>query len=137
MQFLIRYAHRLWPQLKPFKFTHGWNGQLAVTTDHYPHIHEPAEGVLVCLGYNGRGVAMSTAMGPELARRIIGGTSAEMNMPDHRSEEHPLPGPMADRCLRPHHLWPHPRLSAGLMPPVASGASRRRRRLRDRPDWSI
>jgi glycine/D-amino acid oxidase-like deaminating enzyme len=81
MKFLMRYAHRLWPQLKSFKFTHGWNGQLAITTDHYPHIHEPADGVLVCLGYNGRGVAMSTAMGPELARRIIGGKSAEMNMP--------------------------------------------------------
>lgn len=81
MKFLIRYALRLWPQLKQFKFTHGWNGQLAVTTDHYPHIHEPADGVLVCLGYNGRGVAMSTAMGPELARRIVGGASAEFNMP--------------------------------------------------------
>ena len=81
MKFLIRYALRLWPQLKPFKFTHGWNGQLAVTTDHYPHIHEPADGVLVCLGYNGRGVAMSTAMGAELARRIVGGASAEFNMP--------------------------------------------------------
>jgi glycine/D-amino acid oxidase-like deaminating enzyme len=81
MKFLIRYAHRLWPQLKQFRFTHGWNGQIAVTTDHYPHIHEPAEGALVCLGYNGRGVAMSTAMGAELARRLIGGASAEMNMP--------------------------------------------------------
>lgn len=81
MRFLMRYTHRLWPQLKRFKFTHGWNGQLAVTSDHYPHIHEPADGVLVCLGYNGRGVAMSTAMGPELARRVIGGKSADMNMP--------------------------------------------------------
>jgi hypothetical protein len=27
----------------------------------------------VCLGYNGRGVAMSTAMGPQLARRAMGG----------------------------------------------------------------
>ena len=81
MQFLIRYAHRLWPQLKPFKFTHGWNGQTAITIDHYPHIHEPADGALVCLGYNGRGVAMSTAMGAELTRRIIGGTSAQINMP--------------------------------------------------------
>jgi glycine/D-amino acid oxidase-like deaminating enzyme len=81
MKFLMRYALRLWPHLKRFKFTHGWNGQLAVTTDHYPHIHEPASGALVCLGYNGRGVAMSTAMGPELARRIIGGASAEMNIP--------------------------------------------------------
>jgi glycine/D-amino acid oxidase-like deaminating enzyme len=81
MSFLIRYARRLWPQLRPFRFTHGWNGQLAITTDHYPHIHEPAEGVLVCLAYNGRGVAMSTAMGPQLARRTMGGRAAEIDMP--------------------------------------------------------
>jgi glycine/D-amino acid oxidase-like deaminating enzyme len=81
MAFLVRYTQRLWPELKPFRFTNGWNGQLAVTTDHYPHIHEPAEGVLVCLGYNGRGVAMSTAMGPQLARRTLGGTAAEIDMP--------------------------------------------------------
>ncbi len=81
MRFLMRYTHRLWPQLRPFRFTHGWNGQLAVTMDHYPHIHEPAAGVLVCLGYNGRGVAMSTAMGPELARRVLGGKAAAIDMP--------------------------------------------------------
>lgn len=81
MRFLMRYTSRLWPQLKPFRFTHGWNGQLGVTVDHYPHIHEPAEGVLICLGYNGRGVAMATAMGPELARRVMGGRSSEINMP--------------------------------------------------------
>jgi glycine/D-amino acid oxidase-like deaminating enzyme len=81
MPFLARYAHRLWPQLRPFKFTHGWNGQIAATMDHYPHIHEPAPGILVCLGYNGRGVAMATAMGPELARRLLGGAPIEINMP--------------------------------------------------------
>jgi glycine/D-amino acid oxidase-like deaminating enzyme len=81
MPFLIRYTHRLWPQLRQVKFTHGWNGQVAITADHYPHIHEPAEGVLVCLGYNGRGVAMSTAMGAQLARRILGGKAAEIDMP--------------------------------------------------------
>jgi glycine/D-amino acid oxidase-like deaminating enzyme len=81
MAFLVRYTQRLWPELKPFRFTHGWNGQLAVTPDHYPHIHEPAEGVLVCLGYNGRGVAMSTTMGPQLARRTLGGAATEIDMP--------------------------------------------------------
>ena len=35
----------------------------------------PMRSVLVCLGYNGRGVAMSSAMGPELARRVIGGST--------------------------------------------------------------
>jgi glycine/D-amino acid oxidase-like deaminating enzyme len=92
MRFLTRYTHRLWPQLRPFKFTHGWNGQLAVTMDHYPHIHEPAEGVLICLGYNGRGVAMSTAMGPELARRVMGGKAAEINMPITDLKSIPLQG---------------------------------------------
>lgn len=81
MQFLKRYALKLWPLLAPFKFSHGWNGQLGVTMDHYPHIHEPADGVVVCLGYNGRGVAMSTAMGPQLARRIVGGKVADIDMP--------------------------------------------------------
>jgi glycine/D-amino acid oxidase-like deaminating enzyme len=77
----MRYTHRLWPQLRGLKFTHGWNGQVAQTTDHYPHIHEPAEGVLACLGYNGRGVAMATAMGPQIARRVRGGKAAEIDMP--------------------------------------------------------
>jgi hypothetical protein len=31
-------------------------------------------------GYNGRGVAMSTATGPQLARRVIGGRTAEIDM---------------------------------------------------------
>jgi len=78
---LTEYAIRLWPALRDVRWTHAWSGQLAITTDHYPHIHEPDETVLVCLGYNGRGVAMSTAMGPELARRVIGGRSAEIAMP--------------------------------------------------------
>ncbi len=92
MRFLMRYTHRLWPQLAPYKFTHGWNGQLGVTVDHYPHIHEPADGVLICLGYNGRGVAMSTAMGPEIARRVMGGRAAEIAMPVTDLKTIPLQG---------------------------------------------
>jgi glycine/D-amino acid oxidase-like deaminating enzyme len=78
LQYLIDYAERLWPSLRGIRWSHAWSGQLAVTQDHYPHVHEPDESVLVCLGYNGRGVAMSTAMGPQLARRALGG---EIDMP--------------------------------------------------------
>lgn len=81
MAFLKRYALRLWPELAAFEFTHGWNGQIGMTLDHYPHIHEPADGVLVCLGYNGRGVAMSTTMGALLSERIMGGKAADIDMP--------------------------------------------------------
>lgn len=79
--FLRAYAERLWPAIRGIGWTHGWNGQLAITLDHYPHVHEPAPGVTVCLGYNGRGVALASAMGPQLARRILGGQSAAIDMP--------------------------------------------------------
>jgi glycine/D-amino acid oxidase-like deaminating enzyme len=67
---LTRYAAKLWPVLEGVEWTHAWGGRLAMTRDHYPHVHEPAAGVLVCLGYNGRGVAMATAMGRALADRM-------------------------------------------------------------------
>ena len=79
--YLMRYAERLWPQLKGISWTHGWNSRLAITPDHYPHVHEPAENLLVSLGCNGRGVALSTAMGAQLARRLVGGDKAEIDMP--------------------------------------------------------
>jgi glycine/D-amino acid oxidase-like deaminating enzyme len=81
ISYLIRYAERLWPQLKGVNWTHGWNSRLAITADHYPHVHEPAENLLVSLGCNGRGVALSTAMGGQLARRLVGGHKAEIDMP--------------------------------------------------------
>ena len=94
LQFLVKYTERLWPALRGVRWTHAWSGQLAVTPDHYPHIHEPAPGVIACLGYNGRGVAMSTAMGPQLARRILGGGTAEIDMPITTMKEIPF-----------HALW--------------------------------
>ena len=79
--FLRRYALKLWPGLKATAWTHAWNGRVAVTADHYPHFHEPADNVHVSLGYNGRGIAMSTVMGDVLARRILGAPEAELPMP--------------------------------------------------------
>jgi glycine/D-amino acid oxidase-like deaminating enzyme len=81
ISYLTRYAERLWPRLKGVSWTHGWNSRLAITSDHYPHVHEPAENLLISLGCNGRGIALSTAMGAQLARRLAGGTSAEIDMP--------------------------------------------------------
>jgi glycine/D-amino acid oxidase-like deaminating enzyme len=77
---LLRYAARLWPALEGIAFTHAWGGRLAMTRDHYPHVHEPAPGLLICLGYNGRGVALATALGQELAR-YIASPAAGIDMP--------------------------------------------------------
>jgi len=78
--YLAAHAERLWPALRGVAWTHAWGGRLGMTRDHYPHIHEPARGVIACLGYNGRGVAMATAMGAEVARRIID-PAGEIDMP--------------------------------------------------------
>ena len=91
---LLAYAQKLWPVLKGVNWTHAWGGRLAMTRDHYPHIHEPARGVLMCLGYNGRGVAMATTLGAQLARRILD-PQGSFDMPV--------------TCLKPiplHGLWP-------------------------------
>jgi glycine/D-amino acid oxidase-like deaminating enzyme len=77
---LLAYARTLWPALAQTRWSHAWGGRLAMTADQYPHIHEPAEGVLACLGYNGRGVAMASAMGAQLARRCMN-RSSEFDMP--------------------------------------------------------
>ncbi len=77
---LLTYAKQLWPALAEIPWTHAWGGRLAMTADHYPHVHEPADGILICLGYNGRGVAMSTALGKALARRILNPSSG-VDMP--------------------------------------------------------
>ena len=91
---LTHYARQLWPVLDGIEWTHAWGGRLAMTRDHYPHVHAPAAGVLICLGYNGRGVAMATAMGAALARRIV-------------QPREPFDLPLTD--LKPipmHALWP-------------------------------
>jgi glycine/D-amino acid oxidase-like deaminating enzyme len=75
---LVDHALRLFPMLKGVRWTHAWNGRLAMTTDELPHLHAPAPGVHVGLGYNGRGVAMATAMGRLLAERVTGKPDAEL-----------------------------------------------------------
>jgi glycine/D-amino acid oxidase-like deaminating enzyme len=91
---LLAYARRLWPDLRDVAWSHAWGGRLAMTRDQYPHLHEPAPGIIACLGYNGRGVAMATSMGAQVAQRITDPAG-------------PLPMPITG--LKPiglHSLWP-------------------------------
>jgi glycine/D-amino acid oxidase-like deaminating enzyme len=91
---LTAYARKLWPMLEEVRWTHAWGGRLAMTTDHYPHVHEPAPGMIISLGYNGRGVAMATAMGVQIARRIA-------------RPELPFDMPVTDmKTIALHPFWP-------------------------------
>jgi glycine/D-amino acid oxidase-like deaminating enzyme len=96
----------LYPWLPTPRVTESWSGWIALTTDQYPHIHALADGVWAGIGCNGRGLAMASLLGRDLARLARGEAA-----PDTRFPVTPL---------RP--LWPHD--AAALV--VAATASAKR-----------
>jgi len=78
---LIKDAERIFPQLKGVDWAFRWGGQIAITEDRLPHLHEPQKGLLVGLGYNGRGVAMSHVMGRVMAERVLGADPGSLSFP--------------------------------------------------------
>src|SRR5260370_35685008 len=69
---IIASAVELYPQLRGVEWEFVWGGNVAVTLDHPPHLHELAPGVHAALRYNGPGAAMATARGKVLAARVQG-----------------------------------------------------------------
>jgi glycine/D-amino acid oxidase-like deaminating enzyme len=69
-----------------------WAGYVALTTDHVPHLNELAPNLYAGLGYNGRGVAMSTMMGKLLAERVAGAREQDIPLPATPIERIPLHG---------------------------------------------
>ena len=63
----------LFPQLGPLEFEYRWAGRIAITRDFMPHVHEPAPGLTLALGCNGRGIALCTSLGQQLAGRLCDG----------------------------------------------------------------
>ncbi|MBS7846438.1 FAD-binding oxidoreductase [Pseudomonas fluorescens] len=60
----------LFPQLGPLEFEYRWAGRIAITRDFMPHVHQPAPGLTLALGCNGRGIALCTSLGQQLAARL-------------------------------------------------------------------
>jgi glycine/D-amino acid oxidase-like deaminating enzyme len=71
---LERAARLLYPQLKEVEYEYRWAGRIAITRDFLPHLHLPAPGLTIALGYNGRGIAMATTLGKHLAAHLAGPT---------------------------------------------------------------
>ena len=75
-QHLERAVQMMYPQLGPLQYEYRWAGRIAITRDFMPHLHQPAPGVTMALGFNGRGITTATALGKEVANVVSGGTSA-------------------------------------------------------------
>ncbi len=72
---------QLFPQLADVKWEYEWGEYIAATADHYPHLHDLGNGIVAGLGYNGRGVALATAMGKVLADWASGMPSRDLVFP--------------------------------------------------------
>lgn len=72
---------RVFPQAGDPAIARSWSGHLAMTADFRPHFHELAPGVVGAVGYNGRGMALGTAVGRELARHAIGARARDLALP--------------------------------------------------------
>ena len=67
----------IYPDLGRPEYDYCWNGYVAVTTDHVPHLHDLGQGIYAALGYNGRGVAMAAMLG-----RLVAGLALDRPDPD-------------------------------------------------------
>jgi glycine/D-amino acid oxidase-like deaminating enzyme len=82
-----------------------WFGRVAITPDHRIRLYEPAPGLFAATGFNGRGVALATALGKAYADYVTIGcpvpiprTTRFDTLPLHRF--HKLYGSLAIRYYR-------------------------------------
>ncbi|WP_375464342.1 NAD(P)/FAD-dependent oxidoreductase [uncultured Methylobacterium sp.] len=78
---LERIVGKLFPQLGAVTFAHRWCGRVAITRDFLPHLHEPAPGLLIDIGCQGRGVGLQSTMGRAIAAYIAEGDADALPLP--------------------------------------------------------
>ncbi len=78
---LARRLGRIFPELAPVRFDHVWSGRASLTPDFLPRLFEPATGWVVPITCNGRGVALSTALGARVGAWLATGDDADLPLP--------------------------------------------------------
>jgi glycine/D-amino acid oxidase-like deaminating enzyme len=89
---LVRVIEKMFPQLAGVPIAFRWCGRVAVTRDHLPHLHEPAPGLLIDMGCQGRGIGLQTAVGKAMAEYIATSNAAALPMPFSPIEPIPFHG---------------------------------------------
>ena len=91
---------RLWPQIGDVTFDYVWNGFVGMTPDNvlrpdlpgYPRFHKLGPLGFAWAGCNGRAVALSIALGRELARATQGTPDDELALPFTDPKPQPAQG---------------------------------------------
>ncbi|MFZ3120677.1 MAG: FAD-binding oxidoreductase, partial [Variovorax sp.] len=83
---------KLFPQAAGVPIAYRWCGHVAITRDYMPHLHEPAPGLLIDIGCQGRGVGLQTRMGQALAEYIATGNHQALPVAPSSIKPFPLYG---------------------------------------------
>ena len=87
---LARRLGRVFPQLAPARFDFVWSGRASLTPDFLPRLFEPAPGWVVPITCNGRGVALSTALGRRVGRWLATDDPSDLPLPRTAPQTIPL-----------------------------------------------
>ena len=90
------------PDLGTPEMTHVWSGYIGMNWDRFPRVHRLGPDGWAWIGCNGRGVALGTALGRELARAATGVSEAELALPV--TEPKPFPAHAIVRRVAPAYL---------------------------------
>ncbi len=90
------------PDLGMSEMTHVWSGYIGMNRDRFPRVHRLGPDGWAWIGCNGRGVALGTALGRELARAALGWPEAELALP--LTEPQPFPLHAIVRRVAPTYL---------------------------------
>lgn len=93
-----RRVSAVFPQIGVPVFDYLWFGDVGITLDRKPHVHELGPGVLAWLGCNGRGVGLATSIGAQFARACLGTPLGELPLPF--TPLTPVPGHAIGKHLR-------------------------------------
>jgi len=90
------------PELGTPTMTHVWSGYLGMNWDRFPRVHRLGPDGWAWVGCNGRGVALGTSLGRELARAVTGQPEEELALPV--TDPHPFPMHGVLRHVAPAYL---------------------------------
>ena len=90
------------PDLGVPSMTHVWSGYIGMNRDRFPRVHRLGPEGWAWIGCNGRGVALGTALGREMARAVCGEPLETLQLPV--SEPRPFPAQRLLRRVAPSYL---------------------------------
>ena len=101
---------KIFPQIGDISFDHVWNGYVGMTRDYSPRVHKIGPNGYAWAGCNGRGVALSIALGREFAAAVRSIPENSLALPF--SEPTPMPLHGAIRRFAPLMLLEYRRRDA-------------------------